>query len=138
MGRFSAGYVSNEFRYLLGNEQLIALKWSGNNSDGAFGRTPQRAGRHLRAVALQAHFDESCVRFDEGAGCGGQTGCLHGLARELGAVLARVQFAAADYGAPLALTFARYACVMLLVAGVFHYVRVFLGGRAKHQKDAQV
>ena len=35
----------------------------------------------------------------------------------------QVQFAFADYSVPLALAFARYASVAVLVAGVFHYVR---------------
>ncbi len=35
----------------------------------------------------------------------------------------QVQFAFADYGTPLALSFARYAAIAVLVAGAFHYVR---------------
>lgn len=41
-------------------------------------------------------------------------------------LFARVQFAAADYGAPLALTLSRYAAVAVLIAGLFHYLRVAL------------
>jgi len=35
----------------------------------------------------------------------------------------QVQFAFADYSVPLALAFARYASVAVLVAGAFHYIR---------------
>ena len=38
-------------------------------------------------------------------------------------LFAQVQFAAADYAAPLALSFARYAAVGVLVAGIFHFIR---------------
>lgn len=39
---------------------------------------------------------------------------------------ARVQFAAADHDAALAVRFARFASVAVLVAGVFHYLRMLL------------
>ena len=39
----------------------------------------------------------------------------------------QVQFAFADFETPLALTFARYAAIAVLVAGVFHYVRKIIG-----------
>ena len=40
----------------------------------------------------------------------------------------QVQFAFADFSAPLALTFAQYASIGVLVAGVFYYVARFLRG----------
>ena len=43
----------------------------------------------------------------------------------------QVMFAAADYASPLALIFARYASVAVLVAVVFHYIRVALRKTAK-------
>ena len=46
-------------------------------------------------------------------------------------LFARVQFAAADYSAPLVLTFARYASVAILVAGLFHYLRAALETRKR-------
>ncbi|MBQ9042218.1 MAG: DUF4405 domain-containing protein [Eggerthellaceae bacterium] len=44
-------------------------------------------------------------------------------------LFARIQFASADYDAPLALSFARYASIAALIAGCFHYLRVLLGRR---------
>ena len=43
----------------------------------------------------------------------------------------QVQFAFADYGAPLALVAARYASVAVLIAGVFHYVRAGIASLGK-------
>ena len=45
----------------------------------------------------------------------------------------QVMFAAADYASPLALIFARYASVAILVAVVFHYIRIALqrAGKAR-------
>lgn len=43
----------------------------------------------------------------------------------------QVLFAAADYEAPLALSFARYASIGVLVAGLFHYVHAALKATAK-------
>lgn len=40
----------------------------------------------------------------------------------------QVQFAFADFSTPLALSFARYGAIAVLVAGVFHYLRKLIGG----------
>ena len=43
----------------------------------------------------------------------------------------QVQFAFADYSTPLALTFAQYASIAVLVAGVFYYLGRLLRGRRR-------
>lgn len=48
----------------------------------------------------------------------------------------QVQFAAADFGAPFALTFARYASIGVLVAGGFRCVRALADGSAKPGKTS--
>jgi hypothetical protein len=47
----------------------------------------------------------------------------------------QVQFAFADFDAPLALTFAQYASIGVLVAGVFYYVARLLRGHGNASKD---
>lgn len=55
-------------------------------------------------------------------------------------LLGRVQFAAADYGAPIVLSLARYASIATLIAGAFHYLALALRrkrrphGRADHAR----
>ena len=46
-------------------------------------------------------------------------------------LLARVQFAAADYATPVPLLAAQYATVAVMIAGLFHYIRVLFGSGAK-------
>ena len=47
----------------------------------------------------------------------------------------QVQFAFADYAAPLVLTFAQYASVAVLVAGAFYYLERLLRGRGKGSRN---
>ena len=80
------------------------------------------AGLHARAPKNMTSWQKWAVRIIIAAvACFGafsfaQLGLWHYLTGQ-------VQFAFADYSVPLALAFARYASVAVLVAGVFHYVR---------------
>ena len=47
----------------------------------------------------------------------------------------QVQFAYADYSAPLALAAARYASVAVLVTGAFHYIRVGMSRRPRRLNE---
>ena len=51
-------------------------------------------------------------------------------------LLGRVQFASADYDAPIALSFARFASVAALIAGTFHYMALALGRRRRQRGRA--
>ena len=80
------------------------------------------AGLHARAPKNMAPWQKWAVRIIIAAvACFGAFSFAQlGLWQYL---TGQVQFAFADYSVPLALAFARYASVAVLVAGVFHYVR---------------
>ena len=47
----------------------------------------------------------------------------------------QIQFAFADFSAPLPLAAARYASVAVLVMGAFHYIRAGMGRRRRHRPN---